>query len=268
MYTHKTVRVATPITAVVGGKMIGLGSRVTLDPALGCVGACVGCYAAKTTRLGPDVYHSLTKVKSMVESELIRSIKHVQSKGHNYARVGKSCDPGLHLDELTFILKTAQKLDFRCVVVSKYLMFNDKIADLLREGDHTLHISLGMESEKIPSEEKRISAGKQYFAKGVRTSFRICDDVTRPYRDYLDEEADKIPKIITPMRYPSKADIASSQADLSNFVFEAGYYKPKEAHSSWKEMLPGHGCGKIGDKYHCSNCGVLWSKPEVQQIAA
>ena len=142
------------IKAVIGGKAKGLADQVTIDPALGCKNACIGCYAKKTSQRGSS-YDNVMR-KELDKEVLKKSIRHTIKKGFLLGRVGKHCDPGDHIDNLNGVLDCCSDEGFKCVVVSKSLPYIQDTADKFIKGNHILHMSLGPYSIMAPSEGNRI----------------------------------------------------------------------------------------------------------------
>jgi len=241
------------IAAVIGGKAKGKADQVTIDPALGCKNKCVGCYAKKSCQRGK--HYDDVVYKNLDKKVLKKSIRLVKSKGFQLARVGKHCDPGERLDDLNGILDCCNDERFRCIVVSKSLVWTRTIANSLRSGNHILHISLGPYTDVAPNEWFRIKTAEAYRDSGVKTVIRLTRDVTE-YPSELDTYIMSFWKdryIITPMRYPSW-DIANFyKAKKENFDFVSGYYRPIKVHPVWEQYMT-NVCGEIDNKIRCCNC--------------
>lgn len=244
------------IKAELGGKGKGPADQVTIDPAIGCKNKCLGCYGKKSSQRGRK--YNVIQSKEFHEETLRKSIQSIKSKGYNIARIGKHCDPGDHCHSLYNILNSCNNEQFRCVVVSKSLLFNEEIAEKLSEGNHVLHLSFGPKSDIAPREEEILGTAKEYQEFGVYTCIRLTRDVTRRPLD-IDTMAHKMfPCILTPMRYASKELLEKDNASLEDFTFLNGYYRPKFKLSWWKEYK--NICGEIDGVNYC--CGCLTSKEE------
>ena len=239
------------ITAVIGGKAVGVADQVTIDPSLGCKNMCVGCYARKTSRKGEKF--NVIKNKELDKEILTKSVQLVRRKGYRFARVGKHCDPAACVNTLNSIIDICSGENLRCVIVSKLLRFNSKTAKLLREGNHILHISLGPYTDKVHSEEERIKEAKAFSKAGCKTFIRLTRDVTQWITPFDKKVSHHFDTIVTPMRYASKEDAAFYKSNLENFSFENGYYRPKLIHPSWEGYIDNI-CGEINSKIYCCNC--------------
>ena len=238
------------VTAIIGGKKKGLADQVTIDPDLGCKNKCIGCYAKKSSQKGKN-YDTVIH-KDLDKKILKKSIQFVKSKGFQIGRVGKHCDPGDSLDNLNGILDCCNSELFRCVVVSKSLPFVKSIAKKLAQGNHILHISLGPFSFYAPPEEERVKTLLSYKEYGCNTILRLTRDITQQYSEDIPL---LVNTIVTPMRYPSNEILRYYYADINNFEFQDGYYRPKVIHPSWLDHF-GNVCGEINGEIRCCNCGL------------
>lgn len=238
------------IKAEIGGKAKGLADRVTIDPAIGCKNRCVGCYGKKASQRGK--HYDNVRDKEFNKEVFEKSIRLAKKKGFHFARIGKHCDPGDHIDSLYGILDCCNTQNFRCVVVSKSLEYNDRIAELLRTGKHKLHMSLGPWSPIAPSEENRLRVASAYISRGVDTSIRLTRDITREMNRIDKRVAAFMECILTPMRYASKKLLSDNGAQIQNFEYADGYYRPLIIHDDWRPMV--NVCGEIGGHVYCCNC--------------
>ncbi len=243
----------TNIKAVIGGKQKGIADQVSIDPALGCKYQCVGCYARKSCQRGNN-YDNVV-YKNLDEEVLKKSIRYVKSKGFRLARVGKHCDPGDRINCLNGILNCCNDESFRCIVVSKSLDFNAETAELLKTGNHTLHISLGPESKIAKNEESRVTTAQNYRDTGVRTIIRLTRDITKEISEFDKNVSSNFECIVTPMRYPSKEIMSYYNSNPRYFVFSSGYYRPTVTNDTWKNHMS-HICGEINNEVKCCNCLV------------
>ena len=242
------------IEAIIGGKQKGIADQVTIDPALGCKNRCVGCYAFKSSQRGKKYYEKVVE-KEFDEEVLKRSLRKVKAKGHYVARIGKHSEPGDHFDRLNDIIDCCSNERFRCVVVSKTLQFTKEFAQKLRDGDHTLHISIGPFSDRVPTEKERLDVARSYETHGVNVSIRWTVDITRFLRPFIETSLKEFNYIITPLRYYSKKVMRFYGARQSDYEFRDGYYKPKVIHPDWKPYMD-KVCGEINKKTRCCNCNI------------
>jgi hypothetical protein len=169
--------------------------------------------------------------------------------------MAKHCDPGDPglRETIIRILQTASEEGLRIVFVSKSLSFDTAVASAIKDGNHILHMSLGMKTDAVSDYERGVVA-LTYAVYGVdNTYLRLCYDVTKKIPVDIPSISSDI-CIVTPMRFPSKAIAELYDADLDKFEFTGGYYRPKEIHESWSIFT--NWCGEVGDKVMCCNCLV------------
>jgi len=239
------------IQAVIGGKSKGKADQVAIDLAFGCKNKCLGCYGFKSSQRGNKYF--TVQDKEFNYEILADSIDKSQKKGYNIARVGKHCDPGDHLFKLMDVLSCCNAYSFRCVVVSKSLLFYSELLPFLAGNDHTLHMSIGPKTEIAQSEDDRVNTAVRYSRSKVNTSIRWTEDVTSPMRDFVDFHINILPYIVTPMRYSSKELLLGDGAKISSFSFTDGYWRPKFIHKDWEKYMD-YVCGEINGEVKCCNC--------------
>jgi len=240
------------IKAMIGGKSIGSADKVSIDPALGCKNACVGCYAKKSSQRGKN--YDRTEEKVFDKDILNRSIRGVQKKGINIARVGKHCDPGDSINLLHSIINSCTDNNFRCVIVSKSLKFGKKTASLLNKGNHVLHMSIGPRT-KVIKDSTIISTAYKYSDIIKNIAIRWTEDITQPMRGFVGDWINTMPYIITPMRFPSMDTLNIYDTDYNNFEFTGGYYRPLSMHEDWVSFSD-NVCGEVNGEVRCCNCLV------------
>lgn len=240
------------IQILYGGKNVGIADQASIEPLKGCTNKCVGCYASKTTRQGPKFFEDAV-LREFNEDVLRKSCVKANKDGIEYVRMSKHCDPGHPSAKriVMRILTILSEYDIKAVFVSKCLDYSKDMSQILKSGNHILHISLGMITQ-TKSDEDRIKVWYQYKNDGVNSKIRITLDVTQTLPDLFggltNEEV-----IITPMRFPSKSIAEEYNAELdTNFSFTGGYYRPKSVHESWSAFS--NWCGEIGEKELCCNC--------------
>ena len=238
------------IEVTLGGKRVGLADEASIEIAKGCNNNCVGCYAAKTTRMGAKFYNMVPKEYD--ENAFRKSCKAVARKGISVVRMAKHCDPGDPALRGTAIqvLEAAAGEGIQVVFVSKSIEWDKRLSKALIDGDHTLHVSLGMITD-AKSDTARSLVADRYKRAGVNTFKRAVYDVTEEVPLVL-KGSDNI--IVTPMRFPSKGAAAEYNVDLSKYEFKNGYYRPNKMDSSWDVF--DKGCGYVGDRELCCDCGV------------
>lgn len=241
----------------IGGKAVGLADQASFDLMSGCDNKCVGCYAAKTSRIGNKFFENDAVLKEYDDEYFRKSCRRTIKKGIRHARLGKHGDPGSVLCSGTLdqVVKAAGEEGIHLVVVSKSIGFREEIASLLKQFNHTLHISLGMESKAVQN-AYRYRTYRLFKSYGVDVKCRIVEDVTSPLpQEYL--RMTKISHddiIVTPMRYGSEADLLYYKADVRKFKWQGGFYRPTEIHEDWVRF--DNWCGEVGSDVLCCNCLV------------
>lgn len=227
----------------------------SVDLERGCANQCIGCYGTKTSMMGADKYFNNVISKDYDENKFKNSCRLTVRKSNSFARLGKHSDCGHgHLHEvLKSVLEIASEEKLRLIFVSKSLKYDQEVAKLLRDGHHTLHISLGMITQ-APSDKERLKVAEQYHENKVHTCIRVVEDVTKPVpAQYAEFNEDYV--ILTPMRYTSKEVAEQYSADLSKYKWENGYYRPAQIHESWKRFK--NVCGEINGELKCCSCMVV-----------
>jgi len=243
------------IKVELGGKGVGLADQAFIEPAKGCANKCVGCYAAKTTRMGSRF--STVELKEYDHDVFSKSCRAARKKGIRFVRMAKHTDPGIASlrGRVIQILRAAQLEGLQIVFVTKSLEFDPEVVSAMRDGNHILHISLGMitEGDDVPMSHVRLTTGLEYASAGVNTKWRIIDDVTKKlYSGWRLVPVNSA--IITPMRFPSMDTLKQYNADPENYEFIGGYYRPKFIHQDWNIFNPW--CGEVGSDVKCCNCLV------------
>lgn len=244
------------IKAIIGGKKIGIADQVAIDPAIGCKNKCVGCYAKKSSQRGKN-YEKVVK-RRFNRKVLQGSIRKAKSKGFDMARVGKHCDPGNHIDNLICILECCNGESFRCVVVSKSLKFSYTISELLKDGNHILHMSLGPYSTVVPTDDDIIDVALLYRGVGVNVVIRVTRDITECMLDSDRNVMKYLPYIVTPMRYASREIMSfyhHNDPHEEDFDFVAGYWRPNKTHPDWLRYMD-KVCGEINGEVRCCECNT------------
>ncbi len=234
----------------------GLCCSASIDPSIGCKNKCIGCYAAKASRIGGKFFELEPILKEYDDVEFRKDCKRYIRKGIHFIRLGKFCDAGdpALTGTVSKILKAATDENIRIIFVSKSLGEQEEIAKALIEGNHMLHMSLGMITE-AQSNESRLGVWRFYKDKNVNAKLRIVEDVTRPVPDFY-KKVNAEDTIFTPMRFASKTDIEAYGAVIDRFKFVSGYYRPIGMHQSWLEYIQAGCCGEIGESIFCCNCGL------------
>lgn len=240
------------IEVTLGGKRVGIADEASIEIAKGCNNKCVGCYASKTTRMGERFFEMTPKEYD--ENAFRKSCKAVARKGISVVRMAKHCDPGDPTLRRTAVqvLEASAREGIQVVFVSKSIDWDKELSQTLIDGNHVLHVSLGMITT-ASSDACRKAVGDKYKKAGVKTYLRAVYDVTKEAPSLLRGVSNAI---VTPMRFPSKHAAALYDADLSSYEFKNGYYRPLKMDSSWNSIAGRMCCGEVGSNIYCCNCGV------------
>jgi len=243
-------------------------SKYNLDLTTGCVtslhgkeGRCQYCYARLWN------YHDL-KVKNGI-SRLDNQLKKLQDieingiKVGKWVRLGKMSDPGhyLTLPLLRLVLEKFKEYEVHPIIVTKLIDYHEDIAELIKESQGILHISLGYDELERGAAElgfdnmARVIVAMNYLNDNVPTVARVVLDVTAPpSRMYLTAKLNKLPILVTPLRFASRKIANKIGVDLSKYERYRGYYRPKWEYvlSEYKRMPM---CGDLaGGVERCSLC--------------
>jgi hypothetical protein len=243
---------ATEVKIDVNGKG-GPACSYNVDLAKGCSNGCVGCYAAYTSMLGHKFHVEKAEIRTLNEKKFRNSCKSAYAKGVRFVRCGKhtDCCTSDLLENFKSILKISGEEGIKLVVVSKSLVYDKEIADLMKKHGHILHMSIGMNS-KAQSDNDRFEVYKSYKKAKVISKMRIIDDVTKKCMWWVINTADSKDVIVTPMRYRSKADAETYKADLSKYEYKNGYYRPLFLEASWSKFT--NFCGEVDGELKCCKC--------------
>ena len=223
--------------------------------------ACTYCYARY-------LHKDFVKEKEVDEKEWIKLSQNLKV---NVVRIGKNLEPGhiAHRDTLLKVLELNNKYKFKSILITKLLEFDDKVADLLKVLESTVHFSMGRESMESGAVARgstnpwRLETAKKYFDYGVNTYLRVVEDITIGMRTEVKQwEASSIPLLITPLRYPSKETLKQYRPlddwDIlktsPSFEYKDGFLKPIIWHSDYKPHK--ERCGVVKNIQHCNNCGL------------
>lgn len=231
----------------------GLCCSASIDLVIGCSNKCISCYGLKVSMLSNDKMHTDNPIKKEYDDKFIKSIKKYKNKGIKYIRLGKFSD-GAHADRGTLlkVIKTCTEEQIKLVFVTKSLIYDKEIAKALVDGEHILHVSLGMIGD-AQSDNDRIKMYNQYKKAKVNVKLRIVSDITKqiPVK-YSKFKSDDV--ILTPLRFNKLDDLLVYQADINSYSFIKGYYRPKFHDSSW--LIFENICGEINNTLFCCKCMV------------
>jgi len=240
----------------------GLCCSYSIDLNIGCSNKCESCYGLKVSMMKREDFHTDNPVEKVFdEKKFIQSVKKYRNKGMGFARLGKFSDivNGNYNGTLNQTLKAATKEGLRLVLISKSLVFNEELSKLLREGNHTLHMSCGLISQ-AQSNEKRICTYSRYKKDGVNSRLRIVEDITKRIPSTY-KYVDKTDIIVTPLRFNSEKDLNIYEADKDCYSFQSGYYRllTDKIHSDWGDFP--YWCGESTNKdgsasIRCCSCLV------------
>ena len=252
MTPYLKIAVVNPIRAKSdGGKKVGRGCQARIDQAIGCPNKCRGCYAKRVTKRG-DRFDMLSE-REYNEVYLRDSIHHIKKEGIDICRCGSVTDPAHNLEVLKVIIEVATDENIKLIVTTKSLVYDKEIAGVLREGAHTLQVSLGMIT-MAQSNQERVKMAKKYAKRGVDAMFRITTDATIApdsfYKKILDGD---IRTLLTPLRVLGGGLAKEYNLDLNSYSYHKGYYRPLFVNEAWGNVPV---CGEVNEKIFCANCLV------------
>lgn len=248
-----------------GGCPIALNKDGNFDRSL----ECQYCYASY-------VHRNYVKPKQ-VDEKVWKNFK--KEALLNVIRIGKNLEPGhkIHRKILYNVLDLNNKYEFRTILITKLLEFDNEIVRLIKAHNSTIHFSMGnelLETGAIlngATNEWRLKTAEQYFDSGVNTYLRIVEDVALPMREEVKKWCEKkIPILITPLRFNSKRVLNLYNSELNwdelknsnTHEYINGYLQAKIWHEDYKPYK--ERCGKLAGIEHCNNCGLgkikNWSK--------
>lgn len=226
-------------------------------------------YAKYLYKKSPTAY----KVKQIKESEFKKiQEKYNPDKKNVLLRIGKSVECG-HTrtrEQLYQVLEYAKKYHFRCIVTSKILNYDPKVAKLVTEGNGIVHMSLsGRDEDEVgavlqgSTNRWRLAQALKYKRNRTPTQCRIVADVTIPPTDFHEKAFNLMGGssgiLLTPVHYISKSHFESIRKDITweeskergIFSYTNGDLRPLIQHDGWKKFK--EKCGTISREY-CNNC--------------
>lgn len=228
----------------------------SIDPGIGCLNTCVGCYA-KYVSYKKD-FHTNIEYREWDENIFIKSCRKTKKQGHQFIRIGKLCDPLSGEQNITNTknaLKCLTEEKLTGIVVSKSLQYNKELSEILNQGNHTLHISLGMITKCKNTEKDRLDIFEKYIEDNINVKLRIVDDITRkiinPIFIYVKQYYSPY-TIITPLRVRSREEAFVYSLNMEYYKFHKGYFRPQVMHNDWNGF--GGICGEVGDSMVCCQC--------------
>lgn len=208
-------------------------------------------------------------VKRILEKEFSSLKKRIPE--FSTLRIGKNfeCGSKHSRPELLQVLQYCIKYEVRPILVSKTLEFDPEVAELVRKGNGTIHISLGNDSmergavEQGFTNEQRYTNAKLYRDAGVVCYVRIVEDITLPMPEFIKRiNSEQFPILLTPLYYKDNATYERKREGLSwkeakssgIYKFENGALHPVIMHDDWKNVR--ERCGIIRGKMACNNCSL------------
>ena len=235
---------------------------------------CGYCFAARLfKRNGPY------KVKRIVE-KVFRDLK-AKIPEFSVLRIGKNFECGSRAtrNELIQVLELCVKYNIRPIVTSKILDFDIRVAELVRQANGVIHISLGIDKFELGAVEQgydqktRYANAKLYHEAGTKTGVRVVEDITAPMSDLIRKIhfEDKFHILLTPLFYKDKKTFESNRSDITwdeakrsgIFKFQSGALHAEIVHPSWNSVR--NICGLVHGIMRCNNCslGNIIFSPEV-----
>ncbi len=146
---------------------------------------CDYCYAKGQHRDMP-----LKRIKKANKNDLIKQILEIRVKRNEeeketrFLRLGKNSEAGslLTREQLLITLEACVETDLSIIFPTKFLEFNEEVADLLRRTDAGLLYSLGNDKleegavEAGCTNEFRFEQAQKYFERGVKTGLYALID--------------------------------------------------------------------------------------------
>ncbi len=206
-------------------------SGITEDGKLSPNASCSYCYAVRNHKGYPYIY-------DVDKNDLINQIKELKNerlKRKTVLRIAKRVEAGIPIfrNQLLNSLEACLETDLHAVMPTKYLEYDQRVAELFKKTNSTLLISLGNDkNESGPfshgrNQLQRIEDGIKYLEAGVNTVPFLLVDPTREFGGSYYEKSFKralkcFPRIqLLPIR-PNRKDVVeetlgvleSSQLDI------------------------------------------------------
>lgn len=244
---------------------------------------CSYCYAARNN--WPPL-----RIRSFDEKFLEEMIKADNIK---IIRVGKVADQGhrFFYEHNMQLLQLAEKLNFRVLIVTKFLDFDKNMTKMLKKTNSTVQFSLGYDSMEPGAviwgctNEFRIENALRYKDAGVNSVCRLVREAPiAPDNQTLEIIANlnshNIPVLLTPLRIPGRSvseqigrtwgtlkknpnqmDFFGQDPDQGTYIQEgSNSLLPRIIHPDYKVRIGDNNsqsfrvCGHIGDNVLCGSC--------------
>jgi len=182
-------------------------------------------------------------------------------KNEKWIRFGKMTDPG-YIASLPILKQAIKKLNenrVHSIIATKLLGYDSEIADLLKDNG-IIQYSFGYDNLELGavklgfSNKERLKHAIKYRNSGVVTIARVVIDVTSPPNNIYNEIKGKLPILITPIRFRKKSLAKEIGADLNNYAYYRGYYRPL-LEKEHREFVNKPTCGDFGKgEERCALC--------------
>ena len=256
---------------------------------------CAYCYAKRANN---DPVRIRRFERDMLKEQIFEINSRNKEKGlppMKLLRVGKLSEPGhpWFMEHNIQFLELAEEMDFRTVIVTKYIPFNTKLKNRLVKTESMLQFSIGYDELEPGAvlwgadNETRFQTALEYRRKGVDVVFRLV----REAPEAPDELAMRvmnawhdagIPTLFTPLYIDSKKVAESLGKDWNTLKSEqqslfcddksAGTYIqkngssnrliPRTLHPFYRERFQDNSlglggiCRQVGEDYYCRQCCI------------
>lgn len=226
--------------------------------------ACTYCYSKYN-------FKKTAKFKKKIVKESV--FKNLKKKLPEFSvlRIGKNVECGSpHTrSELYQVLELCLKYNIRPIVTSKVLEYDEHVAQLVKDTNGVVHISLGrdeMEPGAVQlgfDNKTRFENAKKYKNFGCVTACRVVEDITLPMPEFIKTVYESgMDILLTPLHYPDKVSFSLRRNDLSweeakekkVFEFSHGALRPMEIHQDWNKTK--ERCGLVMGREYCNNCNL------------
>jgi hypothetical protein len=169
--------------------------------------------------------------------------------------------------QLYQVLEYCVKYKIRPVVTSKLLEFDTKVADLVKQAQGVVHISLGEDAlekgavNQGATNEWRLQQAVKYLKHGCPTQVRIVSDITLPMNEFhkkvFNQMGGSSGILLTPMHYTNKKTFEFCRQDVTwdeakekgIYTYTSGDLRPNIIHQDWQKTK--ERCGLINGKEYC-----------------
>ncbi len=223
----------------------------------------------------------------------------ITQEGIRIIRVGKVADQGhrFFYEHNMQLLQLAEKLDFRVLIVTKFLDFDKNMAKMLKRTNSTVQFSIGYDSMEPGAavwgctNGFRIENALRYKDSGVNAVCRLVREApiapdTKTLEIIANLNAHRIPVLFTPLRMPSRGvaeqmgrvwttlkmnprqlNFFGQPSDQGTYMQEgSNSLLPSIIHPDYETRVGDNNselfrvCGHIGDDVLCGSCFMASGK--------